>query len=367
MAEIMENAEQNIEQNTEQNIESITEKNKTENIESITEKKQTENIEPDTGKTTPNSPDTTDNASDAPTSDNILVYPVPENNDIKNQDVSTTAATDSTESESTASTGSDISTPATAQNADSVVSDNSNNTVSDVAQNTDSSVSSEQSNIDLTVTQNSATSATAANTANPVTTSNVNTTTTNTTTTNTNTATATDTSKSTNSSQTTTNTTNNNTSNSSTSNSSYRDAEDLDDEEYYGQSSANNTRNDHPFRDFFSNFRSKRKMELNRDEMILSRISDDNLMEYLRLEQKRLEILQQAKDVREKRIWIAFQITIALLSVVLIVYFLKDNPVILVTILYTIGILVALRIAKRPADSGNKKNTSEGSSKKLWE
>ena len=143
--------------------------------------------------------------------------------------------------------------------------------------------------------------------------------------------------------------------------------EDLDDDDYYDQTSSNTTKNEHPFRNFFSNFRSKRKMELNRDEMILSRISDDDLMEYLRLEQKRLEILQQAKDVREKRIWIAFQITIALLSVVLIVYFLKDNPVILVTILYTIGILVALRISKRPADSGNNKKTSDGSSKKLWD
>ena len=143
--------------------------------------------------------------------------------------------------------------------------------------------------------------------------------------------------------------------------------EDLDDDDYYDQTSSNTTKNEHPFRNFFSNFRSKRKMELNRDEMILSRISDDDLMEYLRLEQKRLEILQQAKDVREKRIWIAFQITITLLSVVLIVYFLKDNPVILVTILYTIGILVALRILKRPADSGNNKKTSDGSSKKPWD
>ena len=143
--------------------------------------------------------------------------------------------------------------------------------------------------------------------------------------------------------------------------------EDLDDDDYYDQTSSNTTKNEHPFRNFFSNFRSKRKMELNRDEMILSRISDDDLMDCLRLEQKRLEILQQAKDVREKRIWIAFQITITLLSVVLIVYFLKDNPVILVTILYTIGILVALRILKRPADSGNNKNTSDGSSKKPWD
>lgn len=144
-------------------------------------------------------------------------------------------------------------------------------------------------------------------------------------------------------------------------------AEDMDDDDYYNQTSSNTTKNDHPFRDFFSNFHSKRKMELNRDEMILSRISDEDLMEYLRLEQQRLEVLQHAKDVREKRIWIAFQVAISLLSVVLIVYFLKDNPVILVTILYTIGILVALRISKRPSDSGSHKNSSDDTAKKPWE
>ena len=144
-------------------------------------------------------------------------------------------------------------------------------------------------------------------------------------------------------------------------------AEDIDDDDYYDQTSSNTAKNDHPFRDFFSNFHSKRKMELNRDEMILSRISDEDLMEYLHLEQKRLEVLQHAKDVREKRIWIAFQVAISLLSVVLIVYFLKDNPVILVTILYTIGILIALRISKRPSDSGSHKNSSDDTAKKPWE
>lgn len=60
------------------------------------------------------------------------------------------------------------------------------------------------------------------------------------------------------------------------------------------------SKDEHPFREFFSNFRSKRKIEMNRDEQILSRISDEDLMEYLRMEQKRMELLQQAKEVREK-------------------------------------------------------------------
>ena len=121
------------------------------------------------------------------------------------------------------------------------------------------------------------------------------------------------------------------------------------------------SKDEHPFREFFSNFRSKRKIEMNRDEQILSRISDEDLMEYLRMEQKRMELLQQAKEVREKRFWTTFQLAICLLSVILVIYFLKDNPVILVTILYTFGILAALRIwskAQNGKDSkGNKDKT----------
>ena len=146
--------------------------------------------------------------------------------------------------------------------------------------------------------------------------------------------------------------------------SSPKDVEEEDDdleEDFYEQQEKSHSKDEHPFREFFSNFRSKRKIEMNRDEQILSRISDEDLMEYLRMEQKRMELLQQAKEVREKRFWTTFQLAICLLSVILVIYFLKDNPVILVTILYTFGILAALRIwskAQNGKDSkGNKDKT----------
>lgn len=141
-----------------------------------------------------------------------------------------------------------------------------------------------------------------------------------------------------------------------------KDAEEEDDdddleEDFYEQQEKSRSKDEHPFREFFSNFRSKRKIEMNRDEQILSRISDEDLMEYLRMEQKRMELLQQAKEVREKRFWTTFQLAICLLSVILVIYFLKDNPVILVTILYTLGILTALRIwSKAQNGKGSKGN-----------
>ena len=142
---------------------------------------------------------------------------------------------------------------------------------------------------------------------------------------------------------------------------SKKDAEEEDDydleEDFYEQQEKSRSKDEHPFREFFSNFRSKRKIEMNRDEQILSRISDEDLMEYLRMEQKRMELLQQAKEVREKRFWTTFHLAICLLSVILVIYFLKDNPVILVTILYTLGILTALRIwSKAQNGKGSKGN-----------
>ena len=135
-----------------------------------------------------------------------------------------------------------------------------------------------------------------------------------------------------------------------------KDDDDLE-EDFYEQQEKSRSKDEHPFREFFSNFRSKRKIEMNRDEQILSRISDEDLMEYLRMEQKRMELLQQAKEVREKRFWTTFQLAIRLLSVILVIYFLKDNPVILVTILYTLGILAALRIwSKAQNGKGSKGN-----------
>ena len=152
---------------------------------------------------------------------------------------------------------------------------------------------------------------------------------------------------------------------------SKKDAEEDEDleEDFYEQQEKSRSKDEHPFREFFSNFRSKRKIEMNRDEQILSRISDEDLMEYLRMEQKRMELLQQAKEVREKRFWTTFQLAICLLSVILVIYFLKDNPVILVTILYTVGILTALRIwskSQNGKDHRDKKDSSDYH-KKPWE
>lgn len=130
-------------------------------------------------------------------------------------------------------------------------------------------------------------------------------------------------------------------------------------EDFYEQQEKSHSKDEHPFREFFSNFRSKRKIEMNRDEQILSRISDEDLMEYLRMEQKRMELLQQAKEVREKRFWTTFQLSICLLSVILVIYFLKDNPVILVTILYTFGILTALRIWSKGQNGKDSKGSKD--------
>ena len=141
-----------------------------------------------------------------------------------------------------------------------------------------------------------------------------------------------------------------------------KDAEEDDydlEEDFYEQQEKSRSKDEHPFREFFSNFRSKRKIEMNRDEQILSRISDEDLMEYLRMEQKRMELLQQAKEVREKRFWTTFQLSVCLLSVILVIYFLKDNPVILVTILYTFGILAALRIWSKGQNGKDSKGSKD--------
>ena len=146
------------------------------------------------------------------------------------------------------------------------------------------------------------------------------------------------------------------------------DDDDLE-EDFYEQQEKSRSKDEHPFREFFSNFRSKRKIEMNRDEQILSRISDEDLMEYLRMEQKRMELLQQAKEVREKRFWTTFQLFICLLSVILVIYFLKDNPVILVSILYTVGILTALRIWSKSQNGKDHRDKKDSSNyhKKPWE
>ena len=58
----------------------------------------------------------------------------------------------------------------------------------------------------------------------------------------------------------------------------------------------------------------------------------------------------------EKRIWIAFQMTIALIAAVLVIYFLKDSPAILISILYTAGLLIAFNIWNKHKDGRSPKD-----------
>ena len=69
-------------------------------------------------------------------------------------------------------------------------------------------------------------------------------------------------------------------------------------------------------------FAKKDNSDFSRDEWILSHISEEHMMEYLKLEQKRSEQLQQAKEVREKRLFTAFQLTVSLAAVVAVVFLL---------------------------------------------
>ena len=85
-----------------------------------------------------------------------------------------------------------------------------------------------------------------------------------------------------------------------------------------------------------------------RDQWILSHIKDEDLMEYLRLEQHRMELLQQAKEKREKRIFTLVQLLLSLAAVIAVTYLLKDNPTILLSILYIVGIIGAFWIMKNP-------------------
>ena len=85
-----------------------------------------------------------------------------------------------------------------------------------------------------------------------------------------------------------------------------------------------------------------------REEWILTHIGDENLMEYLRMEQKKEEDVRKAKETRQKRILSAFQLTVSLAAVIAVMFLLRDNPTVMVNILYIIAIIAALWIWKNP-------------------
>lgn len=98
-----------------------------------------------------------------------------------------------------------------------------------------------------------------------------------------------------------------------------------------------------------------------RDQWILSHIKDEDLMEYLRLEQQRLEFLQNVKEKREQRIYTLIQLLLSLAAVIAVTYLLKDNPTILLSILYIVGIIGAFWIMKHPKDKNDTKNSGSNS------
>lgn len=98
-------------------------------------------------------------------------------------------------------------------------------------------------------------------------------------------------------------------------------------------------------------FRLRKDMEdFTREDWILSRIPEEDLMEYLTMEQKKSEMLQKAKEIKEKRIFTTLQIAISMSAIVGVVALLKDNPTVLVNILYITGIVIALWIWRGKQD-----------------
>lgn len=92
-------------------------------------------------------------------------------------------------------------------------------------------------------------------------------------------------------------------------------------------------------------FRLRKDMEdFSREDWILSRIPEEDLMAYLAMEQKNNEMLRKAKEVKEKRIFTTLQIAISMSAIVGVVALLRDNPTVLVNILYITGIVIALWI-----------------------
>lgn len=79
-------------------------------------------------------------------------------------------------------------------------------------------------------------------------------------------------------------------------------------------------------------------------EQIAGKITEEHITEYL--EGNREERLLAFKERREKRFLAALELIAVLVAVVLVVWFLGDNPAILVNILYIIGGLGAFFIWK---------------------
>ncbi len=101
--------------------------------------------------------------------------------------------------------------------------------------------------------------------------------------------------------------------------------------------------------------RTAKKSSPTIEEQILARISDADLMRYLEMEHEKLHLIQTRKEAREKRLFTVFQLLLSLAAVVTVVFLLRDNPTVLVNILYITGIIVVLWLVKNPFEKDRKK------------
>ena len=88
--------------------------------------------------------------------------------------------------------------------------------------------------------------------------------------------------------------------------------------------------------------------EFSREQWILTHIGDENLLEYLKMEYQKEEDRQRSKDMSQKRILSAVQLALSLAAVIAVIFLLRDNPTVMVNILYIIAIIAALWIWKNP-------------------
>lgn len=91
-------------------------------------------------------------------------------------------------------------------------------------------------------------------------------------------------------------------------------------------------------------FHTAKELNYLREKYILEKIPDDQLLEYLKLEEKRHELQVQERNIREKRIMNAFMLAAILIAIVAVVYLLHENPTVLISILYIGGILAGVHI-----------------------
>lgn len=92
--------------------------------------------------------------------------------------------------------------------------------------------------------------------------------------------------------------------------------------------------------------------EFSREQWILSKIKEEDLLEYLKLEQERNKAVQESRTDMCKRIINAVQLSVILVAVIFAIYFLKEQPAILISILYLCAVLIGLWLYlwKKPRD-----------------